>query len=644
MGPRFADVLSSPARTAAILAAAGGGVSLAAWALSSPGLEALFPGAAPIHPLTPLSFFLLGISLWFVRPLAIAPWDTWAGPARFIPALLVLAMAGVRLAAYIRGIGQGLPPGEVATPLNSVALSGALCFALLGLALLFFDNRSSRRVEGAQLLFLGTGILAMAALVGRSFGLSAAPGLGTYSAMPLSTALGLLLLVAGFLAENFEGGLLNVVHTDSAGGVMARRFLPAAVLVPPLLGYLCWLGEQGGLYSSNVRLLLFAMSNVIIFGALILRTARSLHLTDRERQRAQNALQQSNEMLTEWVRELEMRNKEATLLNEMGDLLQTCLTTEEACGIITKFALRLFPNDSGALLVCSTAKNLVEAMAVWGGYEPQEPVFAPEDCWALRSGRIHRVDDPVNSPLCAHIRKTAPSPYLCVPMVAQGEAIGVLHIQTPAPTAGGPPAISDAKQRLALSVAEHVGLALASLRLRETLHIQSIRDPLTGLYNRRYMEESLEREIRRADRKKRPLPALMIDIDNFKRFNDTLGHAAGDALLRATGTFLQSRMRKDDIVCRYGGEEFTIIMPESSVEVAQQRAERLREDVKKLDISLNGQFLGSVSFSVGLACFPQNGASGEEILRAADLALYRAKSSGRDCVVVAEHIDELPKP
>jgi len=393
-----------------------------------------------------------------------------------------------------------------------------------------------------------------------------------------------------------------------------------------------------------VRLLLFAISNVIVFAALILRTARTLHTADRDRQRAQNALQQANEMLTEWVRELEVRNKENLLLTEMGDRLQSCLTTEEACGVITKSALSLFPNDSGALFVTNPSRNLVESMAVWGGYAAQEPVFPPENCWALRSGRIHRVDDPAKSEICGHVRPGMRNGYLCVPMVAQGEAVGILHLEMGPPAGDGRPVMTDAKSRLALSVADHLGLALASLRLRETLHIQSIRDPLTGLYNRRYMEESLERELRRADRKQRPLAALMLDLDHFKRYNDTLGHAAGDAMLRAIGNFLQSRMRKDDIVCRYGGEEFTIIMPESSLDIATQRAERLREDLKRLEISLNGQFLGSVTFSVGIACFPEHGTTSEQILHCADLALYRAKAAGRDCVKAGARGPEPASP
>ncbi len=620
-------------------------MSLSGWAVGVHSVQALFPAGVPLNPSSAFCFLLLGVSLWFVRPREEGFWQRWGAGARWIPALAVATGAGLRVFAAFRDSTLGVSPAEISSAgLAGMAPNAAICFTLLGLALLFLDLRIPGRLERCQLLGLGGGAIAMTALLARSYEVTVNRELGVFLSMSPSTSLGFLLLSAGFLMERFEGGLLEVTHADSAGGVMARRFLPTAIVVPPLLGYICWRGEMMGLYSSEVRLLLFAISNVIVFGALILRTARSLHVADRDRQRAQNALQQANEMLTEWVRELEVRNKETLLLNEMGDRLQTCLTIEEACSVISKSALSLFPNDSGALFVTNASKNLVEAMAVWGGYVAQEPVFSPENCWALRSGHVHRVDDPTKSPICGHVRQGIKTGYLCVPMVAQGEAIGVLHLEMGPPGPEGRPVMTDAKNRLALSVSDHLGLALASLRLRETLHIQSIRDPLTGLFNRRYMEESLARELRRADRKQRPLAALMLDLDHFKRYNDTLGHAAGDAMLRAIGNFLQSRMRKDDIVCRYGGEEFTIIMPESSLEIAQQRAERLREDSKRLEISLNGQFLGSVTFSVGIACFPDHGTTGEQLLHAADLALYRAKAAGRDCVMAGVRSGEPAAP
>ena len=621
-------------------------MSLIGWATGVGWLQSVLPGSTPLNPGTAALFLLIGLAQWWVRPPENDAWQRIAGIARVIPALGVAVLAALRVAeslgntVVVPGAKTALSPAREF--FSGMAPNTALCFLVIGVALVVFDARVSRRLEYSQLLYLGGGVLALAALLARSYEMTAMVRPGAFLSMSFNSSLGLLVLTAGFLTERFQGGLLEVAHAESAGGVLARRFLPAAILIPPLLGYLCWRGVVAGLYSDDGRRLLFIMSNVVVFGILILRTAHSLHVADRERQHAQTALKQTNEMLTDWVRELESRNKETLLLNEMGDRLQTCLTTEEACGVITKSALSLFPNDSGALFVTNPSKNLVEVMAVWGGYAPAEPVFAPEDCWALRSGRLYRVDDLTKSPVCAHVRSKAENGYLCVPMVAQGEAVGILHLEMGAAAPGGRPAMTEAKNRLAISVADHLALALSSLRLRETLHIQSIRDPLTGLFNRRYMEESLEREIRRADRKQRPLAALMLDLDHFKRYNDTLGHAAGDAMLRSIGSFLQTRMRKDDIVCRYGGEEFTIIMPESSLAIAKQRAERLRLQGKELEISLNGQFLGSVTFSVGIACFPDHGATGEQLLRAADLALYRAKAAGRDCIMAADVPSESP--
>jgi diguanylate cyclase (GGDEF)-like protein len=171
--------------------------------------------------------------------------------------------------------------------------------------------------------------------------------------------------------------------------------------------------------------------------------------------------------------------------------------------------------------------------------------------------------------------------------------------------------------------------------MREMLKIQSVRDPLTGLYNRRYMEESLTRELRRAARKKTELGVMMLDVDHFKQFNDTFGHEAGDAVLRSLGNLLRTQFRAEDIVCRYGGEEFTVILPDTSLQLTQQRAEELREAAKRELVQLRGQSLGAVSLSIGVASFPANGATSETLLGAADAALYRAKEAGRDRVTVS---------
>jgi diguanylate cyclase (GGDEF)-like protein len=182
---------------------------------------------------------------------------------------------------------------------------------------------------------------------------------------------------------------------------------------------------------------------------------------------------------------------------------------------------------------------------------------------------------------------------------------------------------------------EQIALALSNLKLRDSLRQQSIRDPLTGLFNRRYLEESLLLEIQRAKRSNSPFSILMIDLDHFKRFNDTHGHEAGDIVLQNLGRFLQRHIRGGDIACRYGGEEFTLVLPGTSLELAQQRAEELNAGVRALHVDFNGSSLGPLSISAGVATFPNHGESVELVLQSADMALYQAKNEGRDRVVVA---------
>ncbi len=350
-----------------------------------------------------------------------------------------------------------------------------------------------------------------------------------------------------------------------------------------------------------------------------------------ERKQAEAERQQANEQLSGWVNELKQRNREITLLSEMNDFLQACLTLEEACTTLAQLVQPLFAQTSGGIFLIRAAQNLVEPIASWG-----VPIlvdlqsFTTTDCWALRRGKPHWVNDTDNGLLCKHLHHSLPAESLCVPMMAQGEALGVLYLSSLEKGS-----LTTAKQQLAATVAEHIALALANLKLRETLQNQSVRDSLTGLFNRRYMEESLDREMRRCDRKQQPLSIIMLDVDHFKHFNDSFGHNAGDAVLRALGQFLQKYVRGSDIACRYGGEEFTLILPEACLSVTQQRAEQIREAARHLNIEFSGQQIGSLTLSLGVACYPNHGLEGEAILKAADAALYRAKQEGRDRVIIA---------
>lgn len=350
-----------------------------------------------------------------------------------------------------------------------------------------------------------------------------------------------------------------------------------------------------------------------------------------KRKQAEAARLQANKQLSGWVKELKQRNREITLLSEMSDFLQACLTVQEACATLAQLVQPLFPGASGGIYLISSDKNLVQLVASWGN-PPMADLksFTPTDCWGLRRGKPHWVDDTDNGLLCKHSHHALPAESLCVPMMAQGEALGVLYLSSLKTGS-----LTPAKQQLATTVAEHIALALANLKLRETLQNQSVRDALSGLYNRRYMEESLVREMRRCDRKQQPMSIIMIDVDRFKQFNDTFGHNAGDAVLRELGQFLQKYVRGYDIACRYGGEEFILIIPETSLQVAQQRAEQIRTAVKCLNVESDGQSVGTITLSMGLASFPHHGLEPETVIKAADEALYRAKKSGRDRVIVA---------
>jgi diguanylate cyclase (GGDEF)-like protein/PAS domain S-box-containing protein len=351
-----------------------------------------------------------------------------------------------------------------------------------------------------------------------------------------------------------------------------------------------------------------------------------------DRRRMEDELRAANERQRAWISDLERRNQEANLLNEMGDVLQACFAPEEAQAAIAQYVEKLFPGESGSLCMVND-RNLVEAIATWGSGPAGEEIFGLEDCWALRRGQIHVVRDPSHGLRCEHLAEGTTTPYLCVPMMARGTAVGVLHVRASAE----PPLDRsvDSMQPLARTVAEHVGLAMANFNLRQTLRIQSIRDPLTGLFNRRYMEETINREIPRATRYARPLGIILFDIDHFKDFNDQFGHAAGDTVLSSLGEFVRAHVRSEDIACRYGGEEIVLILPDAPLEVTLARAEMLRSGVAGLHLEHRGRPLGELAISVGVAVFPRHGVTGEALLRAADQALYRAKDGGRNRVELA---------
>ena len=342
--------------------------------------------------------------------------------------------------------------------------------------------------------------------------------------------------------------------------------------------------------------------------------------------------------------ELAERVTELDLINRFGEYLQASLTLEEAYDVIGRVASFAFPSEAGAVLVMSASRNVLETVAVWGAYpRDAEPVMTPDQCWALRNGHAYAVDETALAIVCPHLPVPHPPAYVCMPLVAQGETLGLLYVAGRAADAGAS-APQEARRRFVESVGAQLALGLANLRLRETLRNQSIRDSLTGLFNRRYMEETLERELRRAGRTGRGLGVIMLDVDHFKRHNDMFGHEAGDVVLRRIGELLQRGLRREDTACRFGGEEFVLVLPDARAEDASRRAEELREQVRRLTTTINGVSVGSVTVSLGVAAYPEHGLTGEMLVTAAAGALYAAKRSGRDRVVVAPAPDLAPEP
>lgn len=366
---------------------------------------------------------------------------------------------------------------------------------------------------------------------------------------------------------------------------------------------------------------------------LIGHAQRLLARENRTRKRAEAAASRSNAELHATVSQLAELSDSMAALSHYSSMLQGASDAQELYEITGSTFRGLLPGLAGFLYVIRASRDHAELVAHWGSpVASNDPTPALQSCWAVRRHAPFAMDDLRHGMRCPHIGRPAGAESvcgLCIPLSAHGEVVGWLSLQGEGQ--GPVPGAS-----LAVRLCEQLSLALANVRLRESLRHQAVRDGLTGLFNRRYLEESLAREIARCRRRQQPLAVLMIDIDHFKAFNDRHGHAMGDAALTAFARLLRDSCRAEDIACRYGGEEFTLILPESDADQALARAEEIRAGAALLRIGEPGAALLRITTSIGVAIMPDHGDVGLELMRAGDRALYRAKHAGRDRVMLAD--------
>lgn len=344
-----------------------------------------------------------------------------------------------------------------------------------------------------------------------------------------------------------------------------------------------------------------------------------------------------NKQLIKTVDELTQRNFEIMTLQQLEEFLQACESEEETFHVLISSCRRLFPADAGYVSLMDVSMKMLRVVGCWGKNRYKTLEFEQQQCWAVRRGRTHAVQEPKITPVCPHSNLSPDESSLCIPMTAHGQVLGMMHLLVrweQEQTEREKIQIFEAKQRLFVSLADRYAMSLIDLRLRETLKVQAIRDPLTGLYNRRHMEASFQREISRARRHDFPLGVIMIDIDHFNVFNDTYGHDLGDRVLSEIGKFILGHVRDEDIACRYGGEEIIIILPGASLQNTHRRAEQLRMGIEELAVEMYDEE-HTVTASLGVAIFPEHGKNVADVVKAADCALYEAKNKGRNRVVIA---------
>ena len=390
--------------------------------------------------------------------------------------------------------------------------------------------------------------------------------------------------------------------------------------------------EVRGTFINRVRITLAVIAAVVVAAMasvtfMIIRTGRVSMRQFEERSAKDQDIMASQLQLA----------REVKLLGELNEWLQSCRSLDEPFGMVSKFMSHLLPDAEGSIYVFSSSRDVLEGRAGWNGGSHRDHI-QPGECWGLRRGRTYEYGASEVEFTCEHAKPHDGRPYFCFPILAHGETVGLMHLRAMPERAGD---FSTCKP-LAQMCAEQISMAIANVRMRDQLQDQSVRDPLTGLVNRRHMTDTLRKAITRSCNTGAPLSLIAVDVDHFKKFNDNHGHDAGDMVLRAAGAVLAQACDGDEVACRMGGKEFTLVLPGVRPEDVITKAELLRQSVEAVTVRYGEKTLPRITVSLGVAHYPAHGTMPQDLMRSADEALYDAKAKGRNQVSIAAAA--MPEP
>ncbi|MEH2410372.1 sensor domain-containing diguanylate cyclase [Nostoc sp.] len=340
---------------------------------------------------------------------------------------------------------------------------------------------------------------------------------------------------------------------------------------------------------------------------------------------AERSLTNLNQNLEEKTLKLEAKKRELIYLSDMADMLYSCESEDEVYKVVALTCSKLFPNMSGCICIISNSKNYVQMNSIWGGEKSSKEIFSQSECWALRRAKFNLLLPRNSGLMCSHLIQPVSGAHLCIPLFGQGEVVGILHIHALEE-------ISPEDQEISEIIARTLGFALNNLSIKQRLTHDNLRDGMTQLFNQNYMQTITEQRLAEAERLGQPLSVIFLDIDNFKSYNSRYGHVTANIVLKGLAKLLLKSIRSFDIACRWGGEEFVIVMPNMTLETLRKRVEQLRLDVEQMQLKDGDQILERITASFGIAV-SEPGITIKDFLNRADQAMLEAKRTGKNRVI-----------